>query len=459
MKNNLEKALQGLIVFTCLILLSARWYSPVSHAQIACKGKPEIRPYHHLVSPYYALEGNRWPYGSQVPVKILDYEEYGFEFNSINEGILEWNTHTDCSNIHFLFATSGANNPPTEFPDVPTGELWVIRSDLGTQAFPLQDRLFHMIAGYIRVHSPTNFVALKSVLSHESGHLFGFLDANVGDPTIMGTYLSGEVPTACDEAAIRKVYCPPPPPRPTPTPPLVGFCNGPTYPDGTCSSGFVANGGVCVRSQAFIQNCEQNGPYDPDSCLCQGSCDPFCSPIVVDTLGNGFSMTNPANGVNFDLNNDGVSERLSWISNGSDDAWLALDRNYDGVIDGGKELFGNVSPQEPVGPGEEMNGFRALAVFDQVGYGGNGDGKITQQDTVFERLKLWQDTNHNGVSESCELFGLRDLGLRTIDLDYVESQRIDAYGNQFKYRSRVRDANNAQLGRWAWDVFLVVQQP
>jgi len=170
-------------------------------------------------------------------------------------------------------------------------------------------------------------------------------------------------------------------------------------------------------------------------------------------------MTNPANGVNFDLNNDGVSERLSWISNGSDDAWLALDRNYDGVIDGGKELFGNVSPQEPVGPGEEMNGFRALAVFDQVGYGGNGDGKITQQDTVFERLKLWQDTNHNGVSESCELFGLRDLGLRTIDLDYVESQRIDAYGNQFKYRSRVRDANNAQLGRWAWDVFLVVQQP
>ena len=71
MKNNLEKALQGLIVFTCLILLSARWYSPVSHAQIACNGKPEIRPYHHLVSPYYALEGNRWPMDLRCQLRFL----------------------------------------------------------------------------------------------------------------------------------------------------------------------------------------------------------------------------------------------------------------------------------------------------------------------------------------------------------------------------------------------------
>jgi hypothetical protein len=187
---------------------------------------------------------------------------------------------------------------------------------------------------------------------------------------------------------------------------------------------------------------------------CDGEEDIFqCdSPIVIDVSGDGFELTDGPGGVSFDLNGDGAREQISWTAAGSDDAWLALDRDQNGQIDNGGELFGNFTQQPP---SDTPNGFSALALFDLAEAGGNGDGWIGAADAVFSTLRLWRDENHDGVSQLGELRSLGDAGISGISTEYRDGGRRDRWGNRFRYRGKVQDVKGRHAGQWAYDVFLV----
>lgn len=278
---------------------------------------------------------------------------------------------------------------------------------------------------------------------HELGHTMGLDHPDFSEETAGRTVMNSaanvndqlnNIPTTlqpCDRTAIQSH------PQYASSPGGGGDpCNG----DPCC--GDFCCGDPCCYDQCC--QCAMQG----FACATGGGCNG--SPILIDVDGDGFDLTSGADGVFFDLNSDGTPEKIAWTSPGSDEVFLVLDRNGNGNVDNGRELFGNFTPQPSL---TDRNGFTALGVCDEPEHGGNSDSVVDRRDPMFRQLLLWRDVNHNGVSEPGELYAPALLGLESFSLDFKESKRTDEHGNQFRYRAKVQDVRHSRVGRWAWDVF------
>jgi hypothetical protein len=159
-----------------------------------------------------------------------------------------------------------------------------------------------------------------------------------------------------------------------------------------------------------------------------------CSPIVIDTLKDGIRLGPAGRTVSFDVNADGLPDTVQWVRPGGDDAFLTLDRNRNGVVDDGSELFGVGTPL--LEGGTAPNGFVGLAQYDQPLLGGNDDGVISRADAIWPELMLWMDSNADGIATRDEMRRPETFGLTSFSIIPRVRRYIDPAGNSLPY--------------WAW---------
>src|SRR5947209_10400579 len=148
-----------------------------------------------------------------------------------------------------------------------------------------------------------------------------------------------------------------------------------------------------VAINAAGQCCDPNS--DP-VCQCDpmtGNCDRPESPLMIKLSEGPWRLTGLDDPVQFDIRADGHKYMMGWTDRSSDIGFLALDRNGNGVIDDGSELFGNATPL--ANGTRASNGFVALGRYDE-----NQDGVIDKSDRIWNSLLLWVDRNHDGISQS-----------------------------------------------------------
>lgn len=141
-------------------------------------------------------------------------------------------------------------------------------------------------------------------------------------------------------------------------------------------------------------------------------------PLVIDLDGDGIELVGADGSVLFDHDGDGNTSGTGWVR--PDDGLLVLDRNGNGLIDNGTELFG---VDTVLSDGNKAtDGFAALRDLDS-----NSDGVFDANDEQYANVQVWRDLDQDGVSDAGELSSLVDLGIASINLN--PTVRTRNYGN------------------------------
>ena len=226
---------------------------------------------------------------------------------------------------------------------------------------------------------------------------------------------------------------------------------------GSCSSSGECCSGTCNNNQCASGSCTP----DNESCYSSAECCSndcawgicYSTPVLLNLKNNSrnYQLTSALDGVAFDMHAKGILQQVGWTEPGSQIAFLVLDRNGNGLVDDGSEMFSAVVRKSN---GElAKNGFDALLDLDGGPQG--SDGQIDANDDVYRQLKLWLDENHNGVSEPSEFRTLQSEGIAAILTDYRESRRTDRNGNIYRYVGEARVLTNGQeVPRAIFDVLL-----
>ena len=147
------------------------------------------------------------------------------------------------------------------------------------------------------------------------------------------------------------------------------------------------------------------------------------SPLILDLDGDGIETLGTDTGIHFDHDGNQFSETSGWV--GKDDGLLVWDKNANGQVDSGAELFGNNT--ELSTGSKAANGFAALTDLDD-----NHDGKLDGQDSAFTNLRVWKDGNSDGLVQSGELLALNAAGVESLNTNFSTSGLVDANGNQHR---------------------------
>ncbi|WP_261747853.1 calcium-binding protein [Pseudomonas citronellolis] len=137
-------------------------------------------------------------------------------------------------------------------------------------------------------------------------------------------------------------------------------------------------------------------------------------PLALDLDGDGLETLSIGSGVKFDFDGDGIKTGTGWVDR--DDGFLVWDRNGNGQIDNGGELFG-VDFIKSDGK-KATDGFDALRDLDS-----NNDGVFDAKDEQFDNLRIWQDLNQDGIAQANELKSLAEHNIVAINLDSSKSSQ------------------------------------